>query len=303
MSIRRVDTGPGGFDHHRFDTGVAGPRMVVLGGVHGDETEGAAAAIRLAQDPPALSRGVLDVVPVCHEAAFDADSRTSPLDGLNLARVFPGDPDGPPTARLAHHINVEVLQGCDFLIDLHTSGTHYDMPPLAGYRGERPGTGSVTEQAAIAFGARFVWRHPGGRSQGRTVSMVEHGMYVESPGFGPTNLDGIAAYVDGVLRILESLSMLATPAPPRTSDGLRVTGGGDLDRDMLQVAHRGLFLPSVAAGDRVTAGQSLGRVDAFTGTTLEELTAPTDGYVMALKRRSPVHAGDLVLNLARPDET
>jgi predicted deacylase len=302
MSVRRVEFGPaGGFDHHRFDSGSPGPRMVVLGGVHGDETEGAAAALRLAHDPPALSRGVLDIVPVCHEAAFDADSRTSPVDGLNLARVFPGDPEGSATGSLAHHLNVEVLQGADFLIDLHTSGTHYDMPSLAGYGGQRPGTGSVTERAAIAFGARFVWRHPR-RSQGRTLSMVEHGMYVESPGFGPTDLDGVTAYVDGVLRILESLSMLAAPAPPRRSDGIRVTGGGDLDRDMLQVSHRGLFLPAVRAGDRVAPGRLLGSVQAFTGGTLEELTAPIDGYVMALKRRSPVHPGDLVLNLAQPDD-
>ncbi|HSJ28874.1 MAG TPA: M14 family metallopeptidase [Acidimicrobiia bacterium] len=301
MSVRRVDVGPaGGFDHHRFEAGTPGPRMVVLGGVHGDETEGAAAALRLAHEPPVLSRGVLDIVPVCHEAAFDADSRTSPVDGLNLARVFPGDPNGTATSRLAHHLNIEVLQGADFLIDLHTSGTHYDMPSLAGYGGQRSGTGSVTERAAIAFGAQFVWRHPG-RSQGRTVSMVEHGMYVESPGFGPTNLEGIAAYVDGVLRILESLSMLAGPAPSRSGDAIRVTGGGDLDRDMLQVVHRGLFVPTVASGDRVAAGRPLGAVQAFTGATLEKLVAPSDGYVMALKRRSPVHPGDLVVNLAQPD--
>ena len=124
----RVDDATG-FDRWRLEATVPGPRVVVLGGVHGDETEGVLAASRLTREVDALARGILDVVPVCHEVAFAADSRTSPLDGGNLARVFPGDAAGSPTERLAHHLTRDVLQGADLLVDLHTvSYTHLRSP-------------------------------------------------------------------------------------------------------------------------------------------------------------------------------
>ncbi|MEX2424911.1 MAG: M14 family metallopeptidase [Acidimicrobiia bacterium] len=301
MTVRRVDAGPaGGFDIHRVDSGIPGPRFVVLGGVHGDETEGALAAGRLAASPPTPVRGMIDIVAVCHEAAFAADSRTSPLDGGNLARVFPGDPDGTPTARLAHHLFTEVLDGADFLIDLHTSGQQYDMPFLAGYRGQQPNEQTVDERAAIAFGADFVWRHPH-RSEGRTVSVVEHAIYCESPGGGPTNQATVDAYVEGVLRVLAELAWTAETPPRRTEPQVRVTGGGNLDRDMVSVTHTGVFLADVARGDQVAPGRRLGHVIDVAGTVLEELVASDDGHVMALKRRSPVIAGDLVVCLASLD--
>lgn len=298
---QRIDAGPaGGFDLYTTDSGRTGPRVVVLGGVHGDETEGALAAARLASTDLVLRAGRLDVVPVCHEAAFAADSRTSPIDGGNLARVFPGDPEGTATPRLAHHIYTEVLRGADFLVDLHTSGQHYDMPFLAGYGGAEPNTGSLPERAAIAFGADFVWRHPG-RSEGRTLSVVEHGIYVESPGGGSTDPSMVDRYFDGVLRVLAELGMLDGAPPRQPGESVRVTGGGDLDRDMVSVGHDGVFLARVARGDRVEAGQLLGRVIDVAGETLEEHRAPATGHIMALKRRSPVRRGDLVVCLAEID--
>lgn len=301
-TMRRVDAGPaGGFDVHTFDSGRPGLRVAVLGGVHGDETEGAMAASRIAAAELEILAGRLDVIPICHEAAFAADSRTSPVDGKNLARVFPGDPGGTATPLLAHHIYMEVLRHADFVMDLHTSGQAYDMPFLAGYGATEPGTGSIAERAAIAFGADFVWRHPG-RSEGRTLSVVPQGMYVESPGAGPTNVDMVQRYVDGVLRALAELGLLADAPRTGVETPIRVVGGGDLDRDMVSVGHDGIFLADVARGDWVEEGQLLGRVIDPVGNVLEEHRATATGYVMALKRRSPVRAGDLIVNLAEVDQ-
>jgi predicted deacylase len=302
MIQRRVVAGPAGdFSVFTHDSGRAGHRVVVLGGVHGDETEGALAAGRLAVSDLALVAGRVDIVPICHEAAFAADSRTSPVDDGNLARVFPGDPTGPPTALLAHHLYTEVLEGTDFLVDLHTSGRNYDMPFLAGYGGELSGTGSPQERAAIAFGADFVWRHPG-RSEGRTVSVVEHAIYTESPGMGPANQRTVNAYCDGVLRVLQSLDMVASaPAPPDRPQ-IFVTGGGDLDRDMTTVGVDGAFLVAVSRGEWVEEGTLLGTVIDLHGQVLEEHRADGAGWVMALKARSPVSAGDLVVCLAADED-
>lgn len=298
-----------GFDQWRRDSGVEGPRVVVLGGVHGDETEGILAAGSLSSLPMHLLCGVLDVVPVCHEAAFEADSRTSPLDGLNLARVFPGDADGQPTERLAAALTTRILAGCDLLMDLHTSGQTYDMPFLTGFRRDaEDDPRGIGEMAAREVGADFLWFHgegPSSRSVGRTLSVVDAGIYLESPGGGPTDVDRVDQYVDGVLRVLARLGMIDARDLDRDIAATRrvpieVAGGGDLDRDMLSVSHDGYFIHAVGQGDRVVEGQELGHVRSVRGDILETLTAPGAGYVMAVKRRSRVHAGDLVVNLAAP---
>ena len=79
-----------------------GKTIVVLAGVHGDEYEGMWAARELFKslDPAEMSGNVVSV-PVCNPPAFAARNRESPLDGQNLARVFPGDSGGTMTERIA----------------------------------------------------------------------------------------------------------------------------------------------------------------------------------------------------------
>ena len=301
VTTTRIKAGPaGGFQLWSHRAAQPGPRVVVLGGIHGDEIEGITAATRLAHADLGLVRGRVDVVPVCHEAAAAADSRTSPIDGGNLARVFPGSATGGATEQLAHHLYTEVLAGADLLIDMHTSGRGYDMPYLAGYCSPDHAGGdhhpSLAAQAAAAFGADFVWRHPQ-RSEGRTVSVVDQAIYVESTGHGPANMSAIDAYVDGVRRVL-GVAGLCDTAPDPVPAGVRVCGGGDLDRDMVSVGDAGLFLTDLTVGQRVARGHTLGVLVDLAGTRSQPLVADADGYVMAIKHRSQVVAGDLVVCLA-----
>ncbi|MBI2951874.1 succinylglutamate desuccinylase/aspartoacylase family protein, partial [bacterium] len=112
----------------------AGPTLLVIAGVHGDEYEGVEAIPEIFSriDPRSL-RGALLMVPVCNVPAYEAATRSSPLDGLNLARVFPGDENGSVTQRIAHWITERLLKGADLLIDLHSGGVTYHMPTLVGY--------------------------------------------------------------------------------------------------------------------------------------------------------------------------
>jgi uncharacterized protein len=301
-SVRRIQAGAaGGFDVWEAAAPTPGPRVVVLGGVHGDETHGIVAAGRLATDETPLLRGSVSIVPICHEAAFLTDSRTSSIDGGNLARLFPGCANGEPTAQLAHHLFTEVLSGADLLIDLHTSGRDYDMPFLAGYHGATSATHSLARRASATFGATFSWRHPT-LSPGRTISVVDQAIYVECPGSGSMTPSAVEDYVDGVRRVLTMLDMIEGSPPARRDTSINVTGGGDLDRDMVSVRHDGMLLTDVVVGQQVEQGQRLGTIVTPTGDELEELRAPAHGWVMAVRRRPPVSAGDLVVMLAGDDE-
>src|SRR5690606_6992882 len=82
-------------------TGLEGPRVVVLGGVHGNEPGGWLAAEEIAGW--SLARGSLVVVPRANRLAVSAFERTPPaLADLN--RLYPGSEDGEPMARMAREI-------------------------------------------------------------------------------------------------------------------------------------------------------------------------------------------------------
>src|SRR4051794_27343226 len=67
------------------------PRLVCVAGIHGDEPEGMLALMQLADElDPARINGELVLVPVANPPAFGAGTRTSPLDGIDLNRIFPG---------------------------------------------------------------------------------------------------------------------------------------------------------------------------------------------------------------------
>src|SRR5665213_3290099 len=103
-----------------------GPTLVLLSGVHGDEWEGVAAVGRITRlSREGEIRGAGRSVAVCNELAFGAMGRTTPADGQDLARCFPGDSSGSVTERVAAVIADQVIRAADFLIDLHSAGLHY----------------------------------------------------------------------------------------------------------------------------------------------------------------------------------
>lgn len=281
-----------GFDLYERTAPEPGPRVVVLGGVHGDEVGGIVAAGRIAVADWPLERGSLVVVPVAHEAAHRANRRESPLDDGNLARSFPGAADGTPTERLARLLLDEVIAGADVLIDLHTSNPETDMPLFVGCLDDGSAHGDQAVRLAHAFGLGLVWTHPS-LGAGRTLTVAaERGipaLYVESPVGGVLDETFVTAYVDGVRSVLEALGMLA-PGAPRTRPATWLHGDGDVD-GFTAASADGLFERTVALLDEVEGGQLVGRILGAPGEVLEEVRAPASGVVTTLQRAAAVRRG------------
>ena len=139
-----------------------GPTVSVLGGVHGDELEGVAAARILARRcAGSLTAGRLRIVAVANPPAFVARKRNTPLDGGNLARCFPGRSDGTVTERIADCLTRSVIAGSDLVIDLHSAGAAYSMPLFVGCLGGDDDVATRSIAAATTFGAPLGWLHAG----------------------------------------------------------------------------------------------------------------------------------------------
>lgn len=294
--------GPG-FTVWERDSGTPGPTVVVLGGVHGNEVGAIVAAGRLTQSQLPLRSGKLLVAPVTHESAYAADSRVGPADGLNLARVFPGRPDGTPTERLAHLVTEQLLRHADVLVDLHTSSPETDMPLFAGCLDDGSAAATRAVELTVAFCTPVLWTHARlgpGRSLTAAHQFGIPAIYVESPVGGVLDVVHLEAYESGLHRVLEALGMMAD-APPGRPSRLWLHGDGDVDA-FSQVKVDGLFRAETALLDRVEKGQVVGTVVDTRGQLLEEVRAGDTGHVATLRRIAHVRPGMPVAGIvpARP---
>lgn len=278
-----------------------GPTIAVLGGVHGDEYEGphAIRAVFAGLDPRAMA-GTFIGIPVVNVPAFATATRTSRLDGLNLARVFPGKKNGTPTERVAYLIGAHVIARCDFLIDLHSGGSTHSSPTLVGYLDDGSALGNQSREAAIAFGAPVIWGHPG-VAPGRTLSFaIDRGipcLYTECAASGWLVKESAAVYARGVTNVMKHLGMLGG-AIERDPIALHLRGTGTIE-ESLATSTAGFLLPHVAPLDRVRAGDLLGEVLGLAGEVLEEIRATADGVVVFVLSCPSVNAGNMAFLLAQ----
>ncbi|MBM3728478.1 MAG: hypothetical protein FJW40_24010 [Acidobacteria bacterium] len=262
-----------------------GHRLVATAAVHGDEYEGVRAIHEVVDElDPSGMTGDLLACPVANPPAFWSGTRTSPLDGANLARVFPGSLEKGPSDAVAHALGQAIIAHADLYIDLHSGGVKWRMPSMVGYY-----TGdSRSAAAARAFGARVLWGHPV-LTEGRTISFAwSRGipwLYTEARGAGRIHAEDLAMMKRGLRNLLAHLEVLPSGPGPWPVE-LHLHGDGNVDKG-LSSTQRGFFMPAVEFLDEVTAGQVLGRLIDPLGATLETYTAPVGGRV-ALLRQFPV---------------
>ena len=109
-----------------------GPTALITGGNHGDEYEGPLAVTEWVQtvDLNQVSGRVI-ALPFMNYPAFRAARRTSPVDGGNMNRIFPGKPDGTLTEKIADYFQQTLLPLAEFVLDYHSGGKTLDFVPLA----------------------------------------------------------------------------------------------------------------------------------------------------------------------------
>lgn len=273
-----------------------GPTGLFTGGVHGDEHEGPLALLRLAERLGGMPlAGRVLIVPVANGAALAAGRRTSPLDGQNLARIFPGAAGETPSFRLARAIWA-LLDGCDFLFDSHSGGIELCFLPVAGFYAA---SGEVSAEAAAgslalarATGLPDLWELP---PQPGVLSYeaARRGVAVtgcEVGGRGHAGPEAVATYLAAYLRALAERGMIAPVA--RAAPARLLRGNWRLS------PAAGLFEPVAPLGAKVARGDLLARVLSPLGEELHRFTAETDGVVMAERNLCSIGQGDLAVCIA-----
>ncbi|HLJ59349.1 MAG TPA: succinylglutamate desuccinylase/aspartoacylase family protein [bacterium] len=273
-----------------------GPTLVATGGVHGDEYEGPLALWRVAAElRPDEMHGALVALPICNPWAAAAGRRATPeaIDGVNLARTFPGDADGSPTQRLA-----AALLGCvlrlrpALVLDLHSGGVLSRFHPMVGYR-RGLGDAVRSQAAARAFGLPALWElrdHPG-TFNAETARRGIPTIGVEMTGTGAALEADVAANRAGALNLLRWLGVLRDrPAPETPGPFRRMT-------DVPATAD-GYVVPLREVGEPVAEGDPLVRVLTAFGEIAEVVRAPHAGIVWVMRHLRTIRTGETACAVA-----
>jgi predicted deacylase len=277
-----------------------GPVLALTAGIHGYEYPPILALQRLQVKKLA---GTLIVVHVANMPSFLG--RTvyfSPLDGKNLNRVFPGKQDGTASQQIAHAITTNVIDKCDYLLDLHCGDGNESLRPYV----YQTVTGEAAFDARIAeLVANFGFDHiviDKNRPKDAANSMYcsntaitrgKPAMTVESGFLGVTDEKSTAAIVRGVESVMRYLKMIdGTPA--------RVKKPVYLDpAEVLNSPATGILYPRVERNAMVKNGAVLAHITDFFGKKIAEVKAPFAGVVLYVVATPPISEGQPVACVGR----
>jgi predicted deacylase len=282
-----------------------GPTVLITAGNHGDEYEGQIAANNLIRAlEPRLLKGRVIILPALNFPAAMAGRRVSPIDGLNLNRVFPGDPDGTPTRQIADYLTNVILPKTDAFIDLHSGG--YSMNFLHTgiiYRQHTPELMKRAVEAAEQWGMPYciVLDDLGER---RTIDAIcrDRGLIkvgTELSGGASVSVAALAVAETGLWRLLAHFGVLVGRPPtarrPYTPFKTRLTEIMGPEAYLYAVGNA-IFEPNFALGDEVSESQVAGwqhYIDEI-GRDPFPLRFRKSGIVVGSRGPGRVAPGDLV---------
>jgi predicted deacylase len=278
----------GGEDVPCFRLGGDGPRVAVIGGVHGCEYSSIAAVMRLMRELEGAELGgsVVGVPVVSWHSFTERSPFVVPDDGQNLNRAFPGDPDGTYTDRLAHDIFTQLIEPFDAVLDLHGGDLVEALEPFALFHG-------AAKDLALAVGLPYVVDSTGsleGSTSGAAAAAGTLAVLAEAGGIGQLTEDAVALLSDGGRHALGVLGVLETGPQPSTS---RIVSRFE----WLYSESAGFWVAHVETGEQVRAGQTLGEVRDLYGDVLQTVTAPEEGVVLFLTTSCAVKQNGLLLGL------
>src|SRR5882762_9488674 len=284
----------------------SGPTVLLSSGNHGDEYEGQVTLMKLTRRlKPEDVKGRIIILSAANFPAAMAGMRTSPIDDGNLNRSFPGDPNGRPTAMIAHFIETVLLPMADFAVDLHSGGSSLMyIPSCLARRPSDPAQRARTIAMMRAFGTPIAMMFDMPQGEDRTLSGAAErvgvglNMGTELGGTGTVTKSVLAYAEQGVARLLDHFGVLTKPLTdekPGKTRFVAVRGAPDY----CYAPDTGLFEPFVELGDTVEPGQAAGAVH-FPDTPWREPTLAhfeNGGLVICKRIPGRIERGDCLFHL------
>ena len=285
----------------------SGPTVLLMAGVHGDEFEGQVALSKLvASIEPQDVAGRIIILPMANYPAAAASERTSPIDDVNMNRVFPGSARGSLTEQIAHYIETQLMSLADYVFDFHSGGSslHYLPTTLVLWSDDEDVRNEQIEFATVfgsPYACYFRGAHGGRSSSAAALRKDAKGVTFELGGSGRVSPDVLRLSERGIVNLLRHLGVLRNVATAEDVSAPRVVSAMPPESYVFSLAG-GVFEPVAALGDDVVSGQLAGRIHKVD----TPWDPPTDvffdtaGVVLCQRSRGRTQRGDCLYHLGCP---
>jgi predicted deacylase len=279
-----------------------GPVLALVSGAHGTEYTSIIALEHVIQhlEPGEIS-GTVIVVPLVNLESFHQKvPHVNPVDHKSMNRFYPGKLDGTQTERASYLITKEVIEKCDYLIDLHGGDLDESLRPYSYWSKTGDAKMDATTKAMVlAFGLDHIIvvtdrpRDPNAsRYLESTASTRGKPAITAEAGYsGMVETDDVNALVAGCANVMRYLKMLPGEAKPIDSP-VWLTKVDTISSDV-----DGIFYPLVKRGSYVEAGTKVGYVTDYFGKTISEKSAPVAGVVLYVCGVPSMKKGELMANI------
>ncbi|WP_075188264.1 succinylglutamate desuccinylase/aspartoacylase family protein [Teredinibacter haidensis] len=275
-----------------------GPTLFVSAAIHGDELNGIEIIRRIITRKGIRNlQGTLITVPIVNIYGVLNQSRYMP-DRRDLNRSFPGSTKGSLAGRVANLFLTEIVQKCDFGIDLHTGAIHRSNLPQIRADLSDEQTRAMAESFGVPVLLNSTLRDGSLREcacdSGTKILLYEAG---EALRFDELS---IRAGVNGILNVLSHLGMIkrkrsSTKSAPFVAD----------NSAWIRAPSSGIVRDHKKLGDFVTRGTLLADISDPFGRPIDKVLANRTGVIIGKQNIPLAQEGDAMFHIAffnDPDE-
>ncbi|MHA7965653.1 M14 family metallopeptidase [Paenibacillus sp. CAU 1782] len=284
--------------------GQDGGTIWIQAALHGDEHDGIIACSRLLGElSPEKLRGNIILCPVANPSAMLAGTNASPLDGINLNRVFGKDAGNTFSYRYGGWLAKKIKRFANFLIDLHGGGAKLDVCSFAMVADDHAEAYKHAVKNIQAVPLTAVFRCNGG-TKGMLINEVCRtgipAVLLESGGGISWSEDGAGVHLASLRIILEQLQMY-TFQPEK----VEIRAVNHLQREITGVVELRFDCDGVqtfkrSVGDIVIRDEVLLNVLTYPALTERPMLCPIDeGIILSIHAASTVQRGGYAIMLGR----
>ena len=274
-----------------------GPTLALVAGNHGYEYPPVLALQKLRIDPARLAGTVILVHAANMPSFLGRTVYFSPVDGKNLNRCYPGKPDGTVSERIAFAITTQVIERCDYLLDLHCGdGNEWLRPYVYQTVTGRDEIDAANARLVLAFGidhivvdrsrpsdpAASIYCSNTAITRGKPAATIESGF------LGRTDDESVDRIVHGIHGVLRDLAMTEEgPEPLRRAVYLDPV-------EVITSPASGILYPMVEPDQMVKECDPIARITDFFGRDLATVSSPIAGKVLYIVATPPIVKGQPV---------
>jgi len=287
--------------------GSASPDTVlsIVSGLHGDQMNGIYINALLTrfmnrvakgQEPDTKLKGKVQIFPVVNIQAAQSGSRMWSFDDLDIDLAFPGNNKGDVTEKIAHAIFTHTSDSTHGVILKTADPLYEDSAHIQLMDPDR-----LTKKMAGSLGLNIALRLP----ESTTFQLSLFGLWRENDipsliiSIGkPQTLDRSMcdSVFTGLVDLMTHIGVLGIGKTKKEVPKLPIYQTGQ--QHPVIASHAGLFVAGVTVGSFLKKGQTFGELRSIaTGETLEEYSAPVDGYLVTLRHYPMTFEKEVVATL------